>query len=135
MKKYFDLVLDLLEINEKQYYSDLASQLKKLQEQWKTINLSIRYAFLFEAWLDLLKWKINEEEFVLIWDCDSLIKLMDKGKQKTKKTVSKLQNWESLKEDVILLDELGWNLFLSESEKKEIKKNIDKEEKVLILVK
>jgi hypothetical protein len=33
MKKYFDLVLDLLEINEKQYYSDLASQLKKLQEQ------------------------------------------------------------------------------------------------------
>jgi hypothetical protein len=127
--------LDLLGINEKQYYSDLASQLKKLQEQWKTINLSIRYAFLFEAWLDLLKWKINEEEFVLIWDCDSLIKLMDQGKQKIKKTVSKLQNWESLKEDVILLDELGWNLFLSESEKKEIMKNINKEEKVLILVK
>ena len=47
MRKYFDLVLDLLEIEGKTEHQALASEVEKYQE--KTILFAHRSAFLFSA--------------------------------------------------------------------------------------
>ena len=64
MRKYFDLVLDLLEIEGKTEHQALASEVEKYQE--KTILFSHRSAFLLFAYLKLLRGQIKPEEFVLI---------------------------------------------------------------------
>ena len=64
MRKYFDLVLDLLEIEGKTEYQALASEIENYQE--KTILFAHRLAFLFSVYLKLLRGQIEPEEFVLI---------------------------------------------------------------------
>ena len=64
MRKYFDLVLDLLEIEGKTEYQALASEIEKYQR--KTILFVHRSGFLRSAYLKLLREHIEPEEFVLI---------------------------------------------------------------------
>jgi hypothetical protein len=64
MRKYFDLVLDLLEIEGQTEYQALASEIGKYEE--KTILFAHHSAFLLSAYLKLLRGQIKPEEFVLI---------------------------------------------------------------------
>jgi len=64
MRKYFDLVLDLLEIERQTEYQALASEIEKYQGN--AILFAHRSAFLLSAYLKLLRGQIKPEEFVLI---------------------------------------------------------------------
>jgi hypothetical protein len=75
MKAYFDLVLDLLEIEEKEPLSALAEELALAQEQGKCIKIAHRHHALLEGWLLLLAGKLSPEEFVQIGDVESALPL------------------------------------------------------------
>lgn len=64
----FDLLLDLLNIEDKQYYMDAAKQIEK--KQHKTIKTIHKHGFIFEVYDDFLDHKISLEDFVKIWDIE-----------------------------------------------------------------
>ena len=76
MIKYFELLLDLLEIEEsiRVEYIDIAN---KIEFIWETSNsyLSLicyhRHSFIFEWYQKLLNKEITTEEFTQIWDIRS----------------------------------------------------------------
>lgn len=92
MKKYFDLVLELLELEEKKELSELAEALSEAQEQGKTVLIAHRYAFLLKAWLQLCAGEIAPEEFVLVGDVDSAFPLLQEGKESSKDLIKKLKD-------------------------------------------
>lgn len=92
MKKYFDLVLELLELEEKTELSELAEALSEAQEQGKTVLVAHRYAFLLKAWLQLCAGKLAPEEFVLVGDVDSAFPLFQEGQESSKELIKKLKD-------------------------------------------
>mgnify|MGYP000848604623 FL=1 len=91
MKKYFDLVLDLLELEEKAELLELAERLSEASERGEKVVIAHRYAFLLNAWLKLCSGEIEPEEFVLIGDVDSAFPLLQEGQETSKELIEKLK--------------------------------------------
>ncbi len=108
MLKYFDLLLDLLEINtdiDKEKYRSIAKYI--LEHKEKKYLILHRYRFVFEAFLDLVSWNIDLEKFLQTGDLYSNIPLYKKDDSypfDLKKSFHGVQN------GVIILDELVWNM-------------------------
>lgn len=134
MEKYFDLVLELLELEGKEKLKDTALKLKNHQENWASIAFFHQYDFLFKAWLSLCAWEISEEEFVQIWDSESNIQLYNENKKNAHTYFESLINKDYPEEDVILIDQDAWNLFLTKKEQDEIEKHLNSNSKILYLV-
>jgi len=64
----FELLLDLLNIEDKQHYLDTAREIEK--KQHKKIKTSHKHWFVFELFDDFLDHKISLENFVNIWDIE-----------------------------------------------------------------
>lgn len=133
MEKYFDLVLELLELEEKEKLKDTALQIKNHQEKWDNISFFHQYDFLFKAWLALCAQEISEEEFVQIGDVDSQFKLYDENKMNAKGYFNALKN-NSFSEDVYVIDQDAWNFFLTEKEQKEVLENLASDSKKIYLI-
>ena len=133
MEKYFDLVLELLELEEKEKLKDTALQIKNHQGIWDNISFFHQYDFLFKAWLALCAQEISEEEFVQIGDVDSQFKLYDENKMNAKEYLNALKN-NSFSEDVYVIDQDAWNFFLTEKEQKEVLENLASDSKKIYLI-
>ena len=133
MEKYFDLVLELLEIEEKEKLKDTALQIKNHQEKWESISFFHQYDFLFNAWLALCAQEISEEEFVQIGDVDSQFQLYDENKKNAKEYFESLKKHD-FPEDVFVIDQAARNLFLTEKEQKEIQEQLASSSKKLYLI-
>lgn len=132
MKKYFDLVLDLLELEEKAELSELAERLSEASERGEKVVIAHRYAFLLNAWLKLCSGEIEPEEFVLIGDVDSAFPLLQEGQETSKDLIEKLKTWFIPDEELIIIDERAWKLFLTPEEKVTLEKTFASHKKVLI---
>ncbi len=133
MEKYFDLVLELLELEEKEKLKDMAIQLKKHQEKWDNIAFFHQYDFLFKAWLALCAEEISEEDFVQIGDVDSSFQLYDESKRTAQEYFDNLKNKDT-EEDVFVIDENAWNLFLTEKEQDEVLEHLKANDKKIYLI-
>ena len=134
MEKYFDLVLELLELEEKEKLKDTAIKLNEYQSNWDSIIFFHQYDFLFKAWLALCANKITEEDFIKIGDVDSPFPLYDKNKKDADIFFSELKNNNLPEEKIIVIDKDAWKYFLTEKEQSEIWKNLDNSSKVLMLI-
>ena len=133
MEKYFDLVLELLELEEKEKLKDIALQLKDHQERWDSMTFFHQYDFLFKARLSFCAQEISEEEFVQIGDVDSQFKLYDENKMNAKEYFNALKN-NSFSEDIYVIDQDAWNFFLTEKEQKEVLENLASDSKKIYLI-
>lgn len=134
MKKYFDLVLDLLELENREKLGKVADFLAEDSNQGKGVFYATRYDFLFNAWKDFLDWVIDEEEFVQTWDTGSKRPLYHKDKVLLKDFLQNLKDWDLPEEEIFLIDQDGWNFFLTEEEKKAITDVIAKNGKIICFV-
>jgi len=73
MEKYFNLLLDLLDIVQNQNYLKILEVIEKNKD--KKIYFYHQYWFLFQWYQDLLNQKIFPEDFLQIWDINSEIKI------------------------------------------------------------
>lgn len=91
MRKYFDLLLDLLEIHpqERQAYSNLAVQLEQILLT-SSVLFAHRAKFIFSSYFELLKGEMQPEEFILLGDVDSAIPLWEEGQLSSKELITKL---------------------------------------------
>lgn len=133
MEKYFDLVLELLELEEKEKLKDIALQLKDHQERWDSMTFFHQYDFLFKARLSFCAQEISEEEFVQIGDVDSQFKLYDESKRNAKEYFELLKK-QDFSEDIFVIDQAARNLFLTEKEQKEIQEQLASSSKKLYLI-
>lgn len=71
MIKYFQLLLDLLEVDEakRDLYTDIAKKIEFIPDS--NLICYHRYAFVFEWYQKLIKWEITEDEFTQLWDFKS----------------------------------------------------------------
>lgn len=92
MIKYFELVLDLLELEEKSELTEIATALSEANQERKAVLIAHRYAFLFKARLKLCSGAIEPEEFVLIGDVDSAFPLIEEGQENSQELVKKLKD-------------------------------------------
>ena len=77
MIEKFELLLDLLNIEDKIYYIQAAKQIeKKNHKRLKTLH---KHGFIFELFDDFLDHKISLEEFVKIWDIEWWIDIIQVG--------------------------------------------------------
>lgn len=132
MIKYFELVLDLLELEEKAELTELATALSEANQAGKTILIAHRYAFLLKAWLKLCSGAIEPEEFVLIGDVDSAFPLIEEGQENSQDLIKKLKDGLLPEQDLIIVDELAWKLFLTTDEQKKILARFAQAQKTLI---
>lgn len=66
MTKYFELLLDLLEIENKDSYIEIAKVIESNKD--KKIKAYHQYFFIFEWYKRLLDWNMEPEEFLQLWD-------------------------------------------------------------------
>lgn len=69
MKKYFTLLLNLLEIQNQDCFDQVLEIIEK--HKTKKIHFYHQYGFLLQWYLSLLQEKISLEDFLKIWDIDS----------------------------------------------------------------
>lgn len=72
MEKYFNLLLDLLEIPQNDNYQKILGVIEENKE--KNIHFYHQYSFIFQWYQDLLNNKISIEEFLQLWDINSKLK-------------------------------------------------------------
>ena len=132
MRKYFDLLLDLLEIEDKASYEKLAQQIEDAPAEAK-ILFAHRARFILSWYLDLLKWELAPEEFVLLGDVESSIPLWQEGQLSWEKLVQSLLNGEIPVEDVIILDQITWQVMLGQEQRDQLHKKLKQAGKTLIL--
>ncbi len=132
MIKYFELVLDLLELEEKTELTELATALSEANQAGKTVLIAHRYAFLLKAWLKLCSGAIEPEEFVLIGDVDSAFPLIEEGQETSQELVKKLKDWILPEQDLIIVDTLAWKLFLTTDEQEKILACFAQAQKILL---
>ena len=131
MKAYFDLVLDLLEIDEKEPLSALAEELALAHQQGKRIKIAHRHQVLLEGRLLLLAGKLSPEEFVQIGDVESALPLWKE--EGSRELLQQLQSWMLPEEELIIIDERAWNLFLSPDQQQQLLHLLEKENKAVIV--
>jgi len=66
MLKYFELVLNLLDIPPKEEYSQVANYI--LENKQKELIVCHPLWFVFVAFVDFVNWKIDQDQFVALWD-------------------------------------------------------------------
>lgn len=103
MDKYFDLLLDLLEIQDKKPYQELAHQIAHAPAE-KTFLFAHRGSFILKAYLDLMKGELAPEEFVLIGDVESAVPLWEEGQKSAYHILDQLKAQKLPKEDILILD-------------------------------
>lgn len=131
MKAYFDLVLDLLEIEEKESLSALAEELALAHEQGKRIKIAHRHQVLLEGRLFLLAGKLSPEEFVQIGDVESDFPLWKE--EGSRELLQQLQSSMLPEEELIIIDERAWMLFLSPDQQQKLLDLLEKENKAVIV--
>lgn len=72
MTKYFELLLDLLEIENKNSYIEIAKVIELNKD--KKIKAYHQYFFIFEWYKKLLDWAMEPEEFLQLWDMWSILR-------------------------------------------------------------
>lgn len=72
MTKYFELLLDLLEIQDRDLYVEIAKVIE--DNTSKKLKVYHQYFFVFEWYRDLLDWKLSPEEFLKLWDIGSKLR-------------------------------------------------------------
>ena len=127
MRKYFDLLLDLLEIEDKASYEKLAQQIEDAPAEAK-ILFAHRARFILSWYLDLLKWELAPEE-----DVESSIPLWQEGQLSSEKLIQSLLNGELPVEDVIILDQITWQVMLGQEQRDQLHKKLKQAGKILIL--
>lgn len=100
--KYFELVIQLLELEiNNDDYLEIA---KYIEENSKKNYVFLhRHAFLFQAYLDLIGWKIDVETFVKTGDIESTTSLY--------KEDFAIEKLEWIKNSVVVLDRPVWNIY------------------------
>ena len=131
MKAYFDLVLDLLEIDEKEPLSALAEELALAHQQGKRIKIAHRHQVLLEGRLLLVAGKLSPEEFVQIGDVESALPLWKE--EGSRELLQQLQSWMLPEEELIIIDERAWKLFLSPDQQQQLLHLLEKENKAVIV--
>lgn len=131
MKAYFDLVLDLLEIEEKKPLSALAEELALAHQQGKRIKIAHRHQVLLEGRLLLLAGKLSPEEFVQIGDVESALPLWKE--EGSRDLLQQLQSWMLPEEELIIIDERAWKLFLSPDQQQKLLHLLEKQNKAVIV--
>ena len=76
MTNYFKLLLDLLEIQDKESYIEISKIIEKNTD--KKLQVHHQYFFIFEWYRDLLDWNMSPEEFLQIWDIGSKLRFDSK---------------------------------------------------------
>ena len=132
MRKYFDLLLDLLEIEDKASYETLAQQIEDAPAEAK-ILFAHRARFILSWYLDLLKWELAPEEFVLLGDVESSIPLWQEGQLSSEKLIQSLLKGEMPEEDIIILDQIAWQVILGQEQRDQLHKKLKQAGKTLIL--
>lgn len=132
MRKYFDLLLDLLEIEDKASYEKLAQHIEEATAEAK-ILFAHRARFILSWYLDLLKWELAPEEFVLLGDVESSIPLWQEGQLSSEKLVQSLLNGEIPVEDIIILDQITWQVMLGQEQRDQLHNKLQESGKTLIL--
>lgn len=132
MRKYFDLLLDLLEIEDKASYEKLAQHIEEATAEAK-ILFAHRARFILSWYLDLLKWELAPEEFVLLGDVESSTPLWQEGQLSSEKLVQSLLNGEIPVEDVIILDQITWQVMLGQEQRDQLHNKLQESGKTLIL--
>ena len=84
MRNYFDLLLDLLEIEDKAPYQSLAQQIEEAPA-------NADFLFAHRASF-ILKGELAPEEFVLIGDVESAQPLWQKGQKSSEEVIKSLLN-------------------------------------------
>ena len=131
MKAYFDLVLDLLGIEEKEPLSALAEELALAHQQGKRIKIAHRHQVLLEGRLLLLAGKLSPEEFVQIGDVESALPLWKE--EGSRDLLQQLQSWMLPEEELTIIDERAWKLFLSPDQQQQLLHLLEKENKAVIV--
>ena len=80
-----------------------------------------------------LCWRISEEDFVQIGDVDSSFQLYDESKRTAQEYFDNLKNKDT-EEDVFVIDENAWNLFLTEKEQDEVLEHLKANDKKIYLI-
>lgn len=75
MIKYFELLVDLLNIPKDTKYTDIAKVIESNID--KNLQVHHQYFFIFEWYRDLLEWKISQEDFLQLWDIGSKLRFSD----------------------------------------------------------
>ena len=133
MEKYFDLVLDLLEIKESNNLKEIANQLVYENEKWNNVLYISRYWFLFDARMSLLNSEIMPEDFVQIWDYWSNFDIYCDWNVDIKKKLSDLALWK-FSDDVFVIDRDWREFFLSNDNKKKIEQRISNNNKKILFL-
>ena len=97
MTKYFELLLDLLEISPKEDFLKVAKVIE--DNRWREIVIYHQYSPVFYGYMDLLDWKISIEDYLQIWDINSNI-LYDSTK---KDSISFIKGNPKLQNDTIYI--------------------------------
>jgi len=134
MEKYFDLVLDLLEIKESNNLKGIANQLIHENEKWNKVIYISRYEFLFDARISLLNGEIMPEDFVQIWDYWSNFDIYCDWNIDIKKKLSDLALWKFSDDDVFVIDRDWREFFLSDDSKKKIGQWINNNNKKILFL-
>jgi len=108
MEKYFNLLLDLLEIKQNQNYSKILKIIQKNKD--KKIFFYHQYSFIFEWYQKLLNQELALEEFLQIWDIHSKLKIDSKKID----SISFLQNKLKIDPNSIYIFDSIAQWFLSE---------------------
>lgn len=132
MRNYFDLLLDLLEIEDKAPYQALAQQIEEAPANVK-ILFAHRANFMLNGYLELLKGEIEPEEFVLLGDVESAKPLWQKGQKSSEEVIKSLLNSEIPHEEVIVLDLTSWQAMLDQAQRDQILAQLKQANKTLIL--
>lgn len=132
MHSYLVLLLDLLEIEQKEPYLSLAKQLEDAPAN-ATILFAHRANFMLSAYLDLLKGEIAPEEFVLLWDVDSAVPLWQQGQQTSQQVINALLQGEIPEQQVLVLDLPTWQVMLDQEQRMQIETQLTQQGKQLIL--
>lgn len=122
MTKYFDLLLDLLEIQEPDRSSFAGIGEIISHHTNKELIIQHRMRFIFEAWWDLLHERIDLETFLATGDVISKVSIL------------KIKNEElKIKENsMIVMDEIGF-MNLSKAEQENLQNEAEKKDAILLL--
>jgi len=105
MTKYFELLLDLLEISPKEDFLKAAKLIE--DNRWKNIMVYHQYSPIFYWYMDLLDGKISIEDYLQVWDINSNI-LYDHNKKDSISFIK--ENNEFLDDTIYILDSISEGL-------------------------
>ena len=113
MQKYFDLLLELLRLEDDDFVIEEKKKLsvtaKKLEEKWnRKLKIAHKVWFIFEAYEDLLNEKITLDEFLATWDVTSKRNISENNKSSTQ-VLEWIIQWKNNDENTLfILDSISF---------------------------